>query len=66
MIDSNVVPTGWTKVKVLLQSRKFWALILALATIGVSIYTKAVLPTEGLLAAIGAMSAYMVGTGLDG
>ena len=55
----------YKKLKSLLQSRKFWALVMALATTGISVYNGAVSADQGLIAAIGSLAAYMIGTGLD-
>lgn len=53
------------KLKALLQSRKFWALIVALVGVGTAAYTGKMVTADAINAAVAALMAYMVGTGLD-
>ena len=53
------------KLKTLLQSRKFWALITSLVAIGCTVYLGTVPITEAIQLAVAALAAYMIGTGLD-
>lgn len=53
------------KVKGVLQSRKFWALVVALVAVGCGYFTGAMAPTVAIQTAVAALSAYAIGTGLD-
>jgi hypothetical protein len=48
-----------------LQSRKFWALVIALFAIWTAAYNQAMTIPEAINATVGALAAYMIGTGLD-
>ena len=54
-----------TKLKALLQSRKFWALIASLAAIITGYLSGGLTVSVAVQSAIAALAAYMVGTGLD-
>jgi len=54
--------TKWTK---LFRSRKFWALVIALIGIISGHYSGGVDSFKSLQLAIGAVSAYMIGTGIE-
>lgn len=53
------------KIKQLLASRKFWALVASLASIGAGLASKSVTPAHAVDLAVAAFAAYKVGTGLD-
>jgi len=53
------------KLKALLKSRKFWALIAATATIVSGYLANGISMAEAIQAEIAAMAGYMIGTGLD-
>lgn len=53
------------KLKSLLQSRKFWALVIALSGIWTSVYVGALPVPDAINASVAALAGYMVGTGLD-
>lgn len=53
------------KLLQLLQSRKFWALITALASIVLGVIYGGMPVSQAVQAAIAALAAYMIGTGLD-
>ena len=53
------------KLKALLASRKFWALVAALVTIGCGYFTGTVTAPVAIQSAVAALAAYMVGTGLE-
>jgi len=55
----------YSKLSALLHSRKFWALVLALVGTALAVEQHQVTIDTGILAAVGSLSAYMVGTGLD-
>jgi hypothetical protein len=53
------------KIKQLLQSRKFWALVASLVAIWGGYYTGGVTLLEAVQATVAALGLYSVGTGLD-
>ncbi len=53
------------KVYRLLQSRKFWALVVALVAISAGYSTGQVDTWQAVQASVAALSAYAIGTGLD-
>jgi len=53
------------KLSALLQSRKFWAAVIALVGVWTAVYTGAMTVPEGINASVAALAGYMVGTGLD-
>lgn len=53
------------KLKQLLQSRKFWALVAALVTVAAGYSTGQVDVWQSVQAVVVALSAYAIGTGLD-
>ncbi len=53
------------KLKSLFQSRKFWALVIALSGIWTSVYVGALPVPDAINASVAALAGYMVGTGLD-
>ena len=53
------------KLKRLLQSRKFWALIASLVAIGSAVYTGTMPAEQAIQAVVAALAAYSIGTGLD-
>ena len=55
----------YSKLSALLHSRKFWALVLALVGTVLAVEQHQITVDTGILAAVGSLSAYMVGTGLD-
>lgn len=54
-----------TKLKELLASRKFWALIASLVTIAAGFYTGQVDATSTINAVVAAFGLYAVGTGIE-
>lgn len=54
-----------TKLKELLASRKFWALIASLVTIGAGYFTGSVDASSAVNAAVAAFGLYAVGTGIE-
>ena len=53
------------KLKALLQSRKFWALIVSLVAIGVGVYNGAISSATAVQAAVAALAVYSIGTGIE-
>jgi len=53
------------KLKALLQSRKFWALILAMVGIWASYFSGAITAPEAINASVAALAGYMIGTGIE-
>ena len=53
------------KMVQVLQSRKFWALIASLAAIITGLAERGINTNQAIQAAIAALAAYMIGTGLD-
>ena len=53
------------KLKSVLASRKFWALVASLAATGAALASKQVTGAQALAAAVAALSAYKVGTGIE-
>jgi len=53
------------KIKQVLQSRKFWALVASLVAAGFGIYNGALTAEQGTTLIIAALAAYSIGTGLD-
>ena len=53
------------KLSALLQSRKFWTLVTALVTVGGGVATGQMPYDQAALAAVGALSAYTLGTSIE-
>jgi hypothetical protein len=53
------------KVKAVLTSRKFWATVLAVGVVIAKTYDPSLMSDPAMLSIVGALSAYVVGTGLD-
>ena len=53
------------KLKKVLRSRKFWALVVALIGIAAGFFNGGVDAFQSLQLAIGAVSAYVIGTGIE-
>ena len=53
------------KLKALLKSRKFWALIASLVAVGGGYYTGSIAIFDALQLVVAAFAAYSIGTGLD-
>jgi hypothetical protein len=53
------------KLKAVLRSRKFWALLAATAAITLGYLGNSMSMAEAIQAEIAALAAYMIGTGLD-
>ena len=54
-----------SKLIKILRSRKFWALVVALTGVAAGYYSGGVDAFQSLQLAIGAVSAYMIGTGIE-
>lgn len=48
-----------------LQSRKFWALVISLVGIWTSVYVGALSVPEAINASVASLAAYMIGTGIE-
>jgi hypothetical protein len=53
------------KIAKILRSRKFWALVAALIGVASGFYSGGVDAFQSLQLAIGAVSAYVIGTGIE-
>jgi len=53
------------KIKSVLQSRKFWALVASLVGLGCGIYSGALTPVQAAPLAVAALAAYSIGTGIE-
>lgn len=53
------------KLKAVLKSRKFWALVASLVAVWSAVYNGAASVTDGLNLTVAAFAAYSIGTGLD-
>jgi hypothetical protein len=53
------------KLKQVLQSRKFWALVAALVTIAAGYFTQGIDMWQAIQAVVASLAAYAIGTGLD-
>lgn len=53
------------KLKTLLQSRKFWALVVALVAVAAGLSQGQVTEWQAVQAAVAALSAYAVATGIE-
>ena len=54
-----------SKLSELLQSRKFWALVVSLTAIWTAVYLQSMTVPEAINATVAALAAYSIGTGLD-
>lgn len=54
------------KIKQLLASRKFWALVASLASIGAGVASKSITASHAVDLVVIALSAYKVGTAIEG
>lgn len=54
------------KLKQVLTSRKFWALVISLTGIWTAVYVGAMSVPDAVNASVAALAAYMVGTGIEG
>ena len=55
----------WTKLRGLLQSRKFWALVTALVATGAGYFTGELTAVQTVVAVVAALSAYSIATGIE-
>ena len=53
------------KLSQLLQSRKFWALVISLTGIWTSVYLGALSVPDAINASVAALAGYMIGTGIE-
>lgn len=53
------------KLTYLLQSRKFWALVISLTAIWTAFFAGGMPLTEAIRLTVAALAAYAIGTGLD-
>ena len=53
------------KFQMLLQSRKFWALITALTAIFTSLTNGTIVATDAVTAIVASLAAYMIATGIE-
>jgi hypothetical protein len=61
-----VVQTEASKLKALLTSRRFWALIIALVTMAAGLATHNIGAAQAITDAAGALAAYMLAVGVGG
>lgn len=53
------------KLSALLQSRKFWALVISLTAIWTAVYVGSLSVPDAINASVAALAAYSVGTGIE-